>query len=183
MPDDVTVTPANNLAYYSNLPYRVDLVFDPRDSVWIARFPELPGVKAHGSTREQAIEAAEQLKELWLETAIEKKIRIPEPEPEPVYSGKLNLRLPRTLHERVATAARNEAVSLNTYIVEAVAERLERRQFERLFMGFADAVQNLPDAGALAWRRTPRASASGATHGQTETILPSAKAIPAPEQE
>ena len=94
-----------DLAYYQALPYRTDLYFDRDDDAWIVSFPELPGCKAHGATRPEALEAGDEIKELWLRTAIEKRASIPEPQPEPSYSGKLGLRLPKSLHERAVKAA------------------------------------------------------------------------------
>jgi antitoxin HicB len=57
----------------------------------------------------------EDAKKAWLETALEQNSVIPEPA-EDGYSGKLHLRLPKFLHRSLATQAKREGVSLNTYI-------------------------------------------------------------------
>lgn len=48
-------------------------------------------------------------------------------EPYRHYSGRLNLRLPREIHEKAAIVAAANGVSLNTLIEEAVEQRLEQR--------------------------------------------------------
>lgn len=128
---------SKDLAHYEALPYRVDLYFDRDDEVWIARYPELSGCLAHGNTKEEAIAMGEEVKSLWLETAIKHGDMIPEPQPEPSYSGKFVLRLPKTLHERVAQAAERDGVSLNQFLISIIADRLGandaiRRQMEAL---------------------------------------------------
>jgi antitoxin HicB len=115
-----------DLAYYESLPYRTDLYFDAEDGVWFVTFPELPGCKAHGATREEALAAGDEIKSLWLETALEKRAQVPEPAPEPTYSGKFGLRIPKSLHERAAKMAAADGVSLNTFAVQSLAEAVER---------------------------------------------------------
>lgn len=116
--------PKQLLQDYEALPYRVALDFDQDDHVWVVRYPELPGCIGHGATKEEAIAKGEEMKSLWLETLLENGASPPEPQPEPSYSGKFVLRLPKTLHERVAQAAAREEVSLNQYLISVIADRL-----------------------------------------------------------
>lgn len=143
---------------YGALPYRVVLHKDPQDGVWIAQCPELPGVKADGDTQEEALAAVHEVKDLWIQMALEKGHRIPEPAAEPAYSGKLNLRLSRSLHERCAAMARSQGVSLNVFLTSAISERLDRLGYQEVMTSAINSVvetlmQKLPDSGALAWRR------------------------------
>lgn len=62
----------------------------------------------------------EDAKRSWLATALEEGIPIPEPVPED-YSGKLVVRMPRSLPKRLAEMAAKESVSLNQYIVYTLA--------------------------------------------------------------
>lgn len=51
---------------------------------------------------------------------IETKLEFGYPIPEPVdqdYSGKFNVRVPKTLHKQLVVAAEAEGVSLNQYVV------------------------------------------------------------------
>jgi len=113
------------IAYYLSLPYRVEIRFDNEDGVWFARFPELPGCEADGSTREESLARAEEVKELWIRGALKRGRQIPEPQPESNYSGKILLRLPKILHQQAAEAADLEGVSLNTYLIQAVTEAVQ----------------------------------------------------------
>jgi antitoxin HicB len=55
-------------------------------------------------------------RELWIETAYEMGDPIPLPNNTIEYSGKLLLRMPKSLHRDFAQQAEVEAVSLNQYI-------------------------------------------------------------------
>jgi len=59
--------------------YAVTIVWSAADQAFIARVPELPGCAAHGLTRREALDNAQQAIELWLETAREFGDSIPEP--------------------------------------------------------------------------------------------------------
>ena len=160
-----------DVGYYEALPYRIELTFDPGDQVWFARYPELPGCKAHGRTQEEALTAGNEIKSTWIETALEKGESIPEPLPDPTFSGRFVARLPRALHERAAHVAETNGVSLNTYVVEAIAEAVERSGQENLIARVVDSLQKaLPQAGAFAWHNpdTARRLQEGGTSEELE---------------
>jgi antitoxin HicB len=60
-------------------------------------------------------------RELWIETAYEAGDDIPLPSNDDSYSGKLLVRMPKSLHRRLAETAENEGVSLNQYIVSLLS--------------------------------------------------------------
>lgn len=121
------------LREYVALPHRMEVFFDHDSDAWVVRFPELPGCVAHGSTPARAISEGKEAKALWIETALEEREQIPEPQGEPNYSGKLVLRLPKGLHEAAAQSADREGTSLNTYLVQLVSEGVERSGLKTLF--------------------------------------------------
>lgn len=110
-----------NLQYYLDLNYRAELWFDKEVNRWFARYPELSGCEADGATREEALAHTDDLKTVWFEMALERNATIPEPESEPTYSGKFVVRISKTLHERVARIAERDGVSLNQWVVTAIA--------------------------------------------------------------
>ncbi|MGH7815058.1 MAG: toxin-antitoxin system HicB family antitoxin [Candidatus Binataceae bacterium] len=116
---------------FRKLPYRAELRFDREDNRWFVAFPELPGCEADGATREEALSKGDEVKDLWFEMAIEAHRTIPEPEPEPSYSGRFVVRLPKTLHEKAAKFAMREGVSLNTLVVQIMSEGVERFSMRR----------------------------------------------------
>ena len=61
------------------LQYSVLIQYDGRDDIYVASIPELSGCMAHGSSQEEAIREIRVALELWIETASENGMRIPEP--------------------------------------------------------------------------------------------------------
>jgi len=55
------------------------MYYDPQDKIYVASIPELQGCMAHGQTREEALKEKEVVENLWLESAKDMKIEIPEP--------------------------------------------------------------------------------------------------------
>jgi len=66
----------------------------------------------------------ERVAESWLEATIAKGQRVPEPTEMVGFSGKLVLRLQKSLHKKAAYLAAREGVSLNSFIQTAVAEHV-----------------------------------------------------------
>ena len=109
--------------FYMGLKYPVQLVRQDEDGdvFWLAEIPDLPGCMTDGATPEEALENIEDAKRLWIETLIEDGFDIPEPAQLREYSGKLLLRMPKSLHERLALSASREGVSLNQYVVSRLS--------------------------------------------------------------
>ena len=110
-----------DLQYYMGLPYRV--VLHPADEGgYVVEIPELTGCLSQAETLEDALIMLEDAKITWLETALEDGIEILEPaKSSGDYSGKLNIRIPKSLHRTLAERARDEKVILNQYILYHLA--------------------------------------------------------------
>ena len=109
------------LEYYLGLEYSIDIIADP-DGGYAALFPDLPGCGTQGETLEEAIAMAKEVRELWLECEYDTDPNnIPLPSYPPDYSGKFNVRIPRSLHHLLADAAERDGVSLNQYVVTLLA--------------------------------------------------------------
>lgn len=67
-----------SLDYYLSLPYTIELTPD-ENGIWFAAIPLLKGCMTQGDSREDALLMLDEAKELWLETALEEGILIPEP--------------------------------------------------------------------------------------------------------
>ncbi len=104
-------------------PWSRELV--PDEGVVAARVPELPGCFAEGATLAEALENLDDALELWLTAAVEAGSEIPvakgEAEPNE-YSGRFSVRVPRSLHRRLAMQAEAEGCSLNQLIAVILAE-------------------------------------------------------------
>jgi predicted HicB family RNase H-like nuclease len=70
---------------------------------------------SHGDTYAEAFENIREAMEGWIETKLENGFPVPLPADDAQYSGKFVLRIPKTLHTRLAMEAEKEGVSLNQY--------------------------------------------------------------------
>jgi predicted RNase H-like HicB family nuclease len=59
--------------------YELIVFWDKTDKVFVVDVPELPGCMAHGETKSEAIANVESAIDLWLATASEDGVPIPEP--------------------------------------------------------------------------------------------------------
>ena len=81
--------------------------------------PAWQNARTHGATLEEATRNAREVLSLLVESA--KRHGEPIPEPDRRYSGKLQLRLPVSLHGRLVREAEREGVSLNQWIISRLA--------------------------------------------------------------
>jgi len=102
---------------YLKLPYHIVIqhITDESGSYYFATVRELDGCMSHGDTYAEAWENIQEAMEGWIETKLEGGFPVPLPTDESQYSGKFVLRIPKTLHARLAMKAENEGVSLNQY--------------------------------------------------------------------
>jgi antitoxin HicB len=90
---------------------------------FVAEIEDLPGCITQGETAAEALVNAEDARRLWLAAAREHGDPIPPPSLDQRYSGRLLVRMPKSLHRRLATGARREGVSLNQLVVALLAGR------------------------------------------------------------
>jgi RNA polymerase sigma-B factor len=112
---------------HPDMPYHLSVVRDHGNAEgheWTARAEELPGCEAHGGTVEEAVRGIDGAIEEWIAHALEKGRDVPDPRRESSYSGRLMLRMPRSLHEELSAAAEREEVSLNQFIATSLERAL-----------------------------------------------------------
>jgi len=105
----------NDLGFYLNLHYPVTIYEDPEGG-FVAEVEDLPGCVTQGETMKEVFEAIEDARKGWLQIAYENGQGIPLPRGVEEYSGKILIRIPRSLHRVLIHAAKREGVSLNQYI-------------------------------------------------------------------
>lgn len=108
-----------NLEYYLNLDYTIRLK-ENEDGSYFVEIEELPGCMSEGDNKVEALKMIEDAKKAWIEVALKRKIKIPEPEKDE-FSGKLNVRMPKFLHRKLSYRAKKEGISLNTLISTTLA--------------------------------------------------------------
>ncbi|MDO5574422.1 MAG: toxin-antitoxin system HicB family antitoxin [bacterium] len=100
---------------YMKLPYTrlVQEMNDESGHYFYGKVLELDGCQSTGDTIEELYESLSEAMEGYLEVKLENNLPIAIPEAADNYSGKFVVRLPKSLHKRLAIEAQNEGVSLN----------------------------------------------------------------------
>lgn len=104
------------LEEYLNIPYKYEIIPSPEGG-YVITVPDLPGCITQAETYQEALSMIEDAKKAWIESALEDGIEIPEPISENNYSGKFNIRVPKSLHRALAQKAKEEDVSLNQLVI------------------------------------------------------------------
>lgn len=96
---------------------------DDGEVLYVGRVAELPNISAFeetfDATRTLVIDAIQTLKKIADEAQAE--FPLPYPAPSDEFSGRITLRLPRSLHAKVSRIAAQEDISVNQYLVAAIA--------------------------------------------------------------
>jgi predicted RNase H-like HicB family nuclease len=104
--------------------YSISVGWSEEDQEWVATAPQFPGLSALAKTRAKALAEFDDVLALAIETLNEAGESLPAPLRRDNYSGSLRLRMPKSLHRRLAEKADREGVSLNTALVAALAESM-----------------------------------------------------------
>ncbi len=118
-----TMENQKDLAYYLSLPYTFQIrrIEDEGDISYWANVKELDGCHTAADTWQEAYSELEEV----LKAHIEIKLEHGDPIPEPVdqnFSGKFNVRVPKTLHKQLSIMAEEEGISLNQYILHKLSK-------------------------------------------------------------
>ena len=108
---------------YLKQPYARILIPDPGGG-FSAEILEFPGCFSQGKTAEEAFSNLENAAMAWIESAMRQGQEIPSPSAHHGYTGKIALRLPKSIHRKAAQFAERDGTSLNQFLVSAIAARL-----------------------------------------------------------
>ncbi len=106
--------------------YRKIVEWSEQDQCYVGRCPELMFGGVHGNDEKKVFSDLCKVIDEWIAVAEEDKEPLPPGMAGKRYSGKFNLRLGRSLHERLAIQAVKERKSLNAYCAEALEKRVKR---------------------------------------------------------
>ncbi len=100
---------------YMKLPYTrlVQEINDESGHYFYGRILELDGCQTTSDNLSDLYADLNGLMESYLEIKLENNLPIPIPQSTEKYSGKFVVRLPKTLHQKLAIEAQKEGVSLN----------------------------------------------------------------------
>lgn len=113
-------------AEYLKKPYG-RVVIPEHDGTFRAEIIEFPGCIAVGDTAPEALANLEDVARSWLDVVIAKGQHVPEPIENIGFSGKLVVRLPKSLHKKAVYFAARDGVSLNQFIVSSISEQVGMR--------------------------------------------------------
>lgn len=134
-----------DLDFYLKLPYSTEII--PDGDVFFVKIKELEGCISQGDTIEEAYQMITDAKRLWLETALEEGLDIPLPEilKENTFSGKILLRVPKSLHKELLVNAYKEGVSLNSYINHLISSENSRIEEKEKISVFSEKEKKIVD--------------------------------------
>jgi predicted RNase H-like HicB family nuclease len=104
--------------------YTLRLAWSEEDGGYIATCSEIPTLSAFGASAQRALSELQEAITGAIEILEGRNSPVPAARPLPRYSGQLRVRLPKSLHEGLATRAEEEDVSLNTLIVSYLSQGL-----------------------------------------------------------
>ena len=108
---------------YVKLPYTriIQEINDESGHYFYGRIMELDGCQSTGDTLEELYKNLNEALEGYIETKLENNLDISLPVNQEDYSGKFEVRLPKSLHMRLVLEAEKEGVSLNQYALYKLA--------------------------------------------------------------
>lgn len=105
--------------------YPVEIYYSEEDGGFIAVAKDLPGCSAFGKNQTAAVGELQHAIKAWIAAARAAGNPVPNPTErlpdEGLPSGKLLLRIPRSLHASLIDCAKREAVSLNQHLVSVLS--------------------------------------------------------------
>lgn len=113
------------LEYYLSLRYPVTVHPDPEGG-FVGEIEELHGCMTQAETLDEVLKSLEDARQLWIKTAYEEGQDIPLPRDMEEYTGKFLVRIPRSLHRKLVSLAKQEGVSLNQYVTTLLASGVGR---------------------------------------------------------
>jgi antitoxin HicB len=112
---------------FEDYPFEISPLSAEDGGGFLITFPDLPGCIADGETPEEALREGHDAFRCWMAAHIAdgRPVPVPNAGGEP---GKFVQRVPKSIHTKLATRARQEGVSLNTLVLAFIAEGLGRRE-------------------------------------------------------
>ena len=127
---------------------------DDGETFYVGRVAEFPNISSYEDSFEEAhalvIDSINTLKRIADDT--HEEFPLPYPAPEIEFSGRVTLRLSKSLHAKVSKLAAQEDISVNQYLVTAIATHVG--EVDGISRVVSEAVNLLAEKVAIAWRST-----------------------------
>lgn len=110
---------------------------------YTAEIMEFPGCISQGRTADEAINNLNASAKSWLEASLEDGREIPPPASTYDYSGRIALRMPKSLHRQAAQMAERDSTSMNQYMLGAISERVGANElYNRLVDSMEEQIRS-----------------------------------------
>jgi len=112
----------------SNIEYPFEMrpLSEQEGGGWLITFPDLPGCMSDGETPEEAIRNGQDALACWIQACKEADREIPHPGE--LISNGFSARIPKSLHVRLISRAKQEGVGINALISSFISECLRRKE-------------------------------------------------------
>ena len=114
-----------NLNYYLSLPYTFIIDWSDIDECFLGSIVELEHNMTCGKTREEVLSNLKEALVSYVTTSLNNNMVIPEPLNLKDFKGNITYRTSKERHYRLSKQAKLHGKSINTFIDEAIAEKLE----------------------------------------------------------
>ena len=118
------MTNKKNLDYYVNLPYTYIIEWSDVDKCFLGSIVELERNMTYGQTREEVFSNLKEALISYVATSLENNMEIPEPLSIKNFKGNITYRTSKERHYQLAKKAKLCGKSINTFIDEAIGEKL-----------------------------------------------------------
>jgi len=113
------------LNYYLNLPYTFIIEWSDVDECFLGSIVELERNMTCGQTRDEVFNNLKEALVSYVTTSLDNNMDIPEPLKIKNYKGSITYRTSRERHYILAKQAKLSGKSINTFIDEAIGEKLK----------------------------------------------------------
>ena len=114
-----------NLDYYLNLPYTFIIDWSDSDGCFLGSIVELEHNMTCGQTREEVLSNLKEALASYVTTSLSNNMDIPEPLKIKDFKGSITYRTSKERHYRLAKQAKLYGKSINAFIDETIAEKLQ----------------------------------------------------------
>jgi len=114
-----------NLNYYMKLPYSYTIEWSDVDKCFLGSITELERNMTCGQTREEVLSNLKEALASYVATSLAHNMDIPEPLKINDFKGNITYRTSKERHYNLAKYAKLYGKSINTFIDEAIGEKLK----------------------------------------------------------
>ncbi len=114
-----------NKTQINSYPFTIRPLTEEDGAGFAIEYPDLPGCISDGDSPEEALRNGADAVRAYVRSCVKHGDPIPKATK---ASGQWRQRVPRSLHARLVTKARQEGVSLNTLVTSMISEGLGRRR-------------------------------------------------------